>query len=84
MRQWLNLLAGTCIVAPGAAGQRPAQAADLIVRASMGSMSAWNRRYTATSKCSRKRKALGWALSFWGLRATRPRSNRMHPSFCFI
>ena len=42
MRQWLNLLAGPCIVAPGAPGQRPAQAADLIVRASMGSMSAWN------------------------------------------
>lgn len=42
MRQWLNSLAGTCIVAPGATGQRPSQAAELIVRASMGSMSAWN------------------------------------------
>ena len=42
MRQWLNLLAGTCIVAPGAPGQRPAQAAELIVRSSMGAVSGLN------------------------------------------
>jgi len=39
MRQWLNWLAGTCIVAPGAPGQRLAQTAELIVRSSMGSVS---------------------------------------------
>ena len=42
MRQWLSKLAETHVVAPGATGQRPAHAARLVVRASMGSMSAWN------------------------------------------
>jgi molybdate transport system substrate-binding protein len=42
MRQWLNLLAGTCVVAPGAPGRRPAQAAELIVRSSMGAVSGLN------------------------------------------
>ena len=42
MRQWLNLLAGTCIVALGAPGERPAQAAELIVQASMGTVSGLN------------------------------------------
>lgn len=42
MMQWLNLLAGTYVVASGAPGGRPAQAAELIVRASMGTMSAWS------------------------------------------
>ncbi|HZM48545.1 MAG TPA: molybdate ABC transporter substrate-binding protein [Burkholderiales bacterium] len=42
MMQWLNLLAGTCIVAPDATGRRPAQAAELIVRSSMGAISGLN------------------------------------------
>lgn len=42
MRQWLDLLAGTCIVAPGAPGRRPAQTAELIVRSSMGAVSGLN------------------------------------------
>ena len=42
MRAWLNLLAGTCIVAPGMAGPRPAQGAELIVRSSMGAVSGLN------------------------------------------
>ena len=42
MRQWLNLLTGACIVAPGAPSGRPAPAAELIVRASMGAVSGLN------------------------------------------
>ena len=42
MRQSLNLLIGTCIVALGTPGERPAQAAELILLASMGTVSGLN------------------------------------------
>ena len=42
MRQWLNLLARPCKVVPDAPGARPAQAVELIVRSSMGTISGLN------------------------------------------
>ena len=39
MKPWLNLLAGTCIVATGTLGARAAQAADLVVVSSQGAVS---------------------------------------------
>src|SRR5262249_8751374 len=42
MRQWLNLLGAGCLVALGTPGMRPAQGAEVIVLASMGTVSGLN------------------------------------------